>query len=106
MKAKGKRPGFAPDPNVDRLTAMVMALAGEVWVLRERLDTMERLTGQSAAVESYVADERVAAAREADRAAFLDRVLAIVSASQQEAAAGESPATYQAVVDALAEDAR
>lgn len=102
MKAKGKRPGFAPDPNVDRLTAMVMALAGEVWVLRERLDSLERVTGQSAAVEGYIADDAVAAQREADRAAFLDRVLAIVSTGQQEAAAGESNETYQAVVDALA----
>ena len=42
-KAKGKKPTFFADPQVDKLMAIVMALAGEVSVLRERLDTVERL---------------------------------------------------------------
>ena len=41
--AKGPRPYFFDDANVDKLLAMIMALAGEVSVLRERLDTHERL---------------------------------------------------------------
>jgi hypothetical protein len=42
-KAKGKRPAYFEDPALDRLTSIVMALAGEVAVTRERLDTVERL---------------------------------------------------------------
>jgi DNA-binding transcriptional ArsR family regulator len=42
-KAKGERPYFFDDPNVDRVVSMVMGLAGEVAVLHDRLDTLERL---------------------------------------------------------------
>lgn len=106
-KARGKRPGFAADPNVDRLTAMVLALAGEVSVLRERVDTLERLLERSgsltrAEIEAYRPDAAAAEERERWRAAFLDRVLWIVRAGEAEAVAGETPESYQAVVDALA----
>jgi len=106
-KASGRRPAFAPDPNTDRLVAMVLALAGEVWVLRERLDSVERLLerGGSLApgqVDGFSPDAATAEQREAARAAFLDRVLWIVSSAQQEEAAGETPERYQAVVDELA----
>lgn len=42
-KSKGKRPYFLEDRDVERLTTVAMALAQEVSVLRERLDTVERL---------------------------------------------------------------
>lgn len=42
-KAKGKRPAYFDDPAVDRLLSIVMAIAGELSVTRERLDTIERL---------------------------------------------------------------
>ena len=42
-KAKGRRPTYFDDPENDKLLAIVMALAGEVSVLRDRLDTVERL---------------------------------------------------------------
>jgi hypothetical protein len=45
-KAKGKRPAYLADPAQDRLLSIVMALVGEVGVLRERLDTVERLLTQ------------------------------------------------------------
>ncbi len=41
--AKGKRPVYFEDPQVDKLLAMVIALTGEVSVLRERIDNLERL---------------------------------------------------------------
>lgn len=58
--ARGRRPYFFDDPNVDKLLAMIMALAGEVSVLRERLDTHERLAAvgkrpSAAEVENYSA---------------------------------------------------
>lgn len=42
LKAKGKRPQYL-DPEDDRILSILMALVGEVSVLRERLDTVERL---------------------------------------------------------------
>lgn len=41
--SKGKRPHFFQDPDVDRLLSIVWAMAGELAVTRERLDTVERL---------------------------------------------------------------
>ena len=42
-KAKGKRPSYFEDPAIDRTLSIVMAIAGEVAVLRERMDTIEQI---------------------------------------------------------------
>jgi len=42
-RARGKRPAFLELPESDRLLSMLMALASDVAVMRERLDTVERL---------------------------------------------------------------
>jgi hypothetical protein len=60
-KAKGKRPAYFEDPAIDRTLSIVMALVGEVSVLRERLDTVERLletkgTISRADIENYAPD--------------------------------------------------
>jgi hypothetical protein len=108
-KAKGKRPQFADDPLIDRLVAMVMALAGEVSVLHERQDTVERLLDRSgglqlADIDAYEPDETVLEDRERWRTAFLDRVLWIVQAGLDEDAAGETPESYADVVAELSRD--
>ena len=102
-KARGKRPAFADDPTVDSLTAMVLALAGEVVVLRERLDTIERLAenrgGPSRAeIDGYTAPPEIDAEREAWRMKFLERVLRSVEARLEEAMAGETNETYAGAV--------
>jgi hypothetical protein len=70
-----------PDPNVDRVLGVVMELAGEVYALRERLGTVERLLAEHGVVladelERYQppADER--AARLEARDAFVAHLLA------------------------------
>jgi len=108
-KAKGKRPAFAAEPQADRLVAIVTALMGEVAVLRERLDTVERLLERDgavtrAAIESFVPDDTAAAERDVWRAGYLERVLYIMQAEQAETAAGETAAQYAALVDALAKN--
>lgn len=82
--AKGKRPYFFEDPNVDRLLAIVMALASEVSVLRDRLDTHEKLSdsetwASTVNVEAFDITEEVEVERDARRAEYLDRVLRIVT---------------------------
>jgi hypothetical protein len=42
-KAKGRRPEYLSSPYEERMLSMLMAVIGEVSVLRERLDTVERL---------------------------------------------------------------
>ena len=109
-KARGKRPAFADDPAIDSLTAMVLALAGEVVVLRERLDTMERLADgrnlfSRAEIEAYVATPEIDAEREAWRGKFLERVLRSVEARLEEATAGETAERYDATVREISEPA-
>lgn len=106
-KAKGERPYFFADPNVDKVIAMVMGLAGEVAVMRDRLDTLERLlerTGglQRAEIEQYRPDARVTAERSAWREAFLAEVLRIVEIEVEALATGDQ-APYDAAI-ALVED--
>lgn len=78
--AKGKRPEFARDPQVDKLVSIVMNLAGEVSVLRERMDTIERMADakglfSTADIDAFEVTPEIDAERETARAAYLDRVL-------------------------------
>lgn len=82
-KAKGKRPVYFEDPQIDKLLAIVLALAGEVSVLRERLDTIERLAQAKGIlsieeIETYQPDEQVAGERSRWRADYLARVLRVL----------------------------
>lgn len=82
-KAKGKRPVYFDEPQLDKLLAIVMALAGEVSVLRERLDTLERLASSKgifliSEIEAYQPDDQVAQEREQWRADYIARVLRVV----------------------------
>ena len=75
-------PRFCPDePVAERLVKVVTALTTEVAVLRERLDTYERLLADKGVVsradlENYLPSEDVESERRAWRQDFLDRVFA------------------------------
>ena len=66
---------------------MIVALVGEVSVVKERLDTHERIAAQGKVatpeeIESYAPDADVEDEREAWRAAMLERVFRIISATR------------------------
>lgn len=80
---KGKRPFYFDNPESDKLLAIVMVLAGEVSVLRERLDTLERLVQAKGIlsieeIETYQPDEQIAKEREQWRADYIARVFRVV----------------------------
>lgn len=107
-KAKGERPWFFDDPNVDRVVAMVMGLAGEVAVMRDRLDTLERLLERSgglqrAEIEHYRPDAQVVAERTAWREAFLGEVLRIVEIEVEALASGDQ-ARYDTAIELVEHD--
>lgn len=57
-RAKGKRPNTLNDYNAERTLSILLAVAGEVSVVKERLDTVERLldakgTISRADIEAY-----------------------------------------------------
>jgi hypothetical protein len=81
---QGGRPHFFPDPAVDKLLAITMALLGEVCVLRERLDAHERLAASRgifdpAAVAAFIPDATAAAARDTLRRETMERVLSVLT---------------------------
>ena len=82
---------------------MIMALAGEVSVLRERLDTHERLAADrtwpsAAKVEDYAAPSQVIDAREERRALFVSRILRIVGDDLERMSSGDAEQDYQSQV--------
>ncbi len=108
-KARGERPYFFEDPSVDRVIAMVMGLAGEVAVLHDRLDTLERLVEQQggvkrAAIDAYKPSASVAAERAAWREGFLSEVLRIVESEVEALATGDT-AKYDTAIKSVETDA-
>ena len=106
-RAKGHQPQFFADPNTDKLLAIVTALAGELAVVKERLDTHERLAAAGAvatpeAIEAYEADEAVEDARELWRQGFLSRVFRVLETAAEEPTGPQSEGEFDAVVDHFA----
>lgn len=92
-KPKGRRPDFFADPAVDRLLSLTMAVVGEVAVLRERLDTVERLldakgTISRADIEAYRPNRTAGEERGEMTRAYIARVM---RGFQQEVEALENP---------------
>jgi hypothetical protein len=82
-KAKGKRPAYFEDPAIDRTLSIVMALIGEVSVLRERLDTVERLLETKgnltrADIEGYEPDRSAGEERGLQTREYIARVMRAV----------------------------
>ena len=102
--AKGRRPYFFDDPNIDKLLAMIMALAGEVSVIRERMDTHERLAQKKKwatheAMEDYEPDEITEAFRAQWRADYIGRILRIIQVELDHIAGGETHEDYDEIVE-------
>jgi uncharacterized protein (DUF2126 family) len=79
QRSNDVQPQFFSDPAVDKLLSMVTALTLEVSVLRERLDTHERLLAEkdvlsSETVDAYDPPPPVESARAKVREALIARV--------------------------------
>ena len=107
-KARGERPYFFDDPNVDKVVSMVMGLAGEVAVARDRLDTSERLLEtkgllKRAEIEAYEPTAIVMAERTAWRESFLGEILRIVEIDLDAVATGDTR-PYDEAIAAVEKD--
>jgi hypothetical protein len=76
---RGPEQTFFADPALDRAMGVIMALATEVYVLRERLAALEVRLAESGALAAGALDAEpsaeVLAAGAADRAAFVAHIL-------------------------------
>ena len=80
---RGKRPHFFEDPAVDQLMSVVLAMAGELSVLYDRVDTMQRALDDKGSLtrselEQFSLDETAIAERQARRDAYLQRIFRVV----------------------------
>lgn len=104
QSAKGERPRYFAEPGVDKVLSMVMALAGEVAVMRDRLDSVERLleTGQPVsrqALDAYMPDDVARAERDHWRARFLDIVLRAVHQEREALERRLNAQSYTSVIE-------
>lgn len=95
-RAKGKRPEYFDDFATDRLMSIVMALVAEVSVVRQRLDTVERLLDAGepvtrAAIESYEPDRDAGYERGVETKAYIARVMRGVQQAMEAMAADDKP---------------
>ena len=79
-KAKGKRPKYLGPEASDNLLAMIMVLAEELAVTRERADTLERLLEDNGIlkredIENYTPNSDIGLERQLRNAEFSSRLL-------------------------------
>lgn len=92
-RSKGRRPQFYDDPAIDQLFAIVTALAAEISVAFDRMDTLERVLVRRAALspaalQSYEPDARATEQRAQRRDELLQRVFAVFDAYPQNKSGG------------------
>lgn len=104
-KAKGSRPYFFEDPTQDKIVAMLMGLVGEVSVMADRVDTLERLLSekgllQPGQVDRYQPDAQARAERDSRRDILLANVLRIIRQDEEDPDAGQvNDPAYLSVVE-------
>ena len=107
--AKGNRPWFLDDPDTERVLSIALAIASEVSVLHDRIDTLERVAADQptfslADLDTYEPDEGVEGERAAWRKAFLGRMFRILREEIDGLDAAERTASYESFVSSLGED--
>ena len=87
--ARGKRPRYFSDPATDRLLGILMSLIGEVSVLRDRLDSVERLIEAGGLfsredIDQFLPDAEAEAQREETRKRYIARVMRVIQNEKEE----------------------
>ncbi len=96
--AKGKRPKYFSDPAIDKLLNIVFAMAAELSVARDRIDTLERLLDEAGVldrgrVNAYRPDPAADAERQAARMEMIERLLRILRKDLEETTGRDMPET-------------
>ena len=104
---KVRRPQFFDNVEIDRLHGMMMAMATEMAVLYQRIDTMERVAAEKGVIlredlERHVADAATESERELWRQKFLDRLFYLYREELDDRMARENEAQYRAFLDEIA----
>ena len=105
--ARGKRPHFYEAPGMDEAMSMIMVLANELMVVRDRLDTVEKVAAAKgvmldAEIEEFEPDQAVLEARELRRQDFLARLFYLARKQASELQTGDSAERYTSALDDIA----
>ncbi len=102
-KPKGARPYFFDDPAVERVLNITMAIGMELAVMRERMDSMERLLEEKGVmtneeIDNYIPPNKaIADERQQWHSEYISRILRII---QQEMEQIKNPdKTLQEIAD-------
>ena len=106
-KAKGKRPWFYTSQEAERVLNISMALAQELAVTRERMDTLERILEAKGILslgefDSYVPSKEIAEVRSSATQSYLARILRVIS--QENEAISDSAAEIVSVEELAGKD--
>lgn len=107
-KAKGTRPYYFSNPDVDKLLSMIMALTGELAIARDRIDTLERVAAtkglfSSEDIENFELNADALQAR-ADRHRQLLREVNRIIVGELEDLEEADEEDYTAVVEQVEQD--
>lgn len=105
-KAKGKRPFFFNNPEAEKVMSITMALAMELSVTRDRLDTIERLLNTknvltTAEIDAFVPDKIAEQERGNARQDLIACILRIVQQDMDQLANMEPD--METIMDILAD---
>lgn len=106
--SKGKRPAFYDNDSADQLMSMVMVLASELNVLRDRLDAQERVTANhgiamAQEIENLELDDNALQEREAWRQAFMDRLFYLARKKVTEVQEKQTSYGFNDTISSIAE---
>ena len=104
---KGRRPKFNNDPAIDNVHGMIMALAAEVSVIHDRLDTVERISEAKGImlteeIEKFTPNKETLSAREQWRQQLLKRMFYLLREQVSDLTEGDTEASYSAFRDEIA----
>jgi F420-dependent methylenetetrahydromethanopterin dehydrogenase len=107
-KSKGARPYFLNDPAVERVLNITMAVATELAVVRERLDTIERLLQSKnllsqVEIEAFVPTDEQAEERQLWHARYAARIMRIVQQELDAIAKPENNTPMRQIADEINE---
>ncbi len=105
---RGKRPQFFDIAGLDEAMSMIMVLAEELAVVRDRLDTVERVAAAKGLIladeiEKFAFDQPALVEREIWRQQFFERMFYLLRQQASEAQSGDSAERYNEALASIAE---
>ena len=102
-KGKGARPQYFDDPGMEAIVSTLVTVTSELWVLNERVQTLEKLLEdrkvlEKDAISKYQSSPEERSVRSKDASSFVARVLRVFYEWREEIVAGETRGTYHEVV--------